>query len=203
MRNQPTTSYAKARKLIRDGDNAMFRNGGLIARVSDGPYTHAAKCLWLRDILGQKTELLIAESREGYGGRIVTLSSQVRLYPGRIDIFRPTCKTEVAAWSAHLVARQAGHDYGWGSIRLAFFKRLMLWRLLTGAHFHTEGTELSPWNEPKHCAQAVCWGERSAAKRLQPGWEPTHKHDRDTEPNDLAGGTHKLVYHGLIHSCEH
>lgn len=198
-RDTRTESYRRIRHLIKDGDNAMLRNGGLVARLSDGDYTHVGKCLWLRDPHGNPTVLMIAELREGRGGQILTLSSQVTRFPGKIDIFRPLCSPAAAAYSAEFVAKMAGHDYGWSNIRLACFKRLTLLRLVTGMKFHTPGTELSKWGEPKHCSQAVCWGERAAARRLAEDWEPTTKHDRDCEPNDLDNTEHKKFFQGLTH----
>ena len=79
------------------------------------------------------------------------------------------------------------------------YKRLTLLRLVTGWKFKTEGVELSPWAEPKHCSQAVCWGERAAARKIDPDWEPTHKNDRDCEPNDLANTEHQKLFQGLTH----
>lgn len=199
LRDDRTEKYTRVRLLIQDGDNAMLRNGGLIDRLSDGPYTHVGKCLWLRDETGKRKVLMIAELREGRGGQMLTLSSQVARFPGRIDIFRPLCSPDAAALSAEYVARMAGHDYGWGSIRLACFKRLTLLRLVTGLKFHTPGTDLSPWKEPKHCSQAVCWGERAAARKFKEDWEPTEKNDRDCEPNDLDNTEHKMLFQGLVH----
>lgn len=199
LRDERTEKYKRVRRLIKDGDLAMVRNGGLIARLSDGDYTHVGKCIWIRDALGNPKVLMIAELREGRGGQILTLSSQVARFPGKIDIFRPLCSPDCAALSADYVARMAGHDYGWGAIRLACYKRLTLLRLVTGWKFRTDGTELSPWAEPKHCSQAVCWGERAAARKIDPDWEPTHKNDRDCEPNDLANTEHQKLFQGLTH----
>jgi hypothetical protein len=200
MEARPTTTYADVRRLIRDGDNALFRNGGAIAATQVGDYTHVGKFRWLRDTRGKATVLMIGECREFFGGRIVTASSQIRKYPGRIDVYRPKCSQECAAKSADLVCRQAGHQYGWRSVLLALWLRCNLLRLIArlfgAGKIDTSDTTLSTWDDSKHCSQTVGWAERIAGKGED--FDPCPKvGDRFIQPIDLARGYHSILWEGL------
>ena len=76
---QQFVTYADARPLIADGDLLLFRRRGVISIAGRGVHSHAAKAAWWGD------DLFCLEIREWYGGRAVTLSSQARRYPNRID----------------------------------------------------------------------------------------------------------------------
>ncbi len=188
-------SYRECRLDIRDGDDALFRNGGLIAATGQGPWTHAAKCFWFGNTL------LLAEVREWYGGRCVTLSSQVKKYPGRIDIFRPKCRADTAKFSAELLCRLAGHEYGWANIWRLGFSRLPLLRLLSGWRPKTWDMKPTPFGEPMICSQAVIWCERAAGQTDSPTkFLPCpHKGDRWVTPDDIGfSGDHELKFEGLM-----
>lgn len=73
---------ADAAHQIRDCDLLLWRRQGLIAIAGRGVHTHAALALWWDE------RLFCVEVREWVGGRAVTLASQVRRFPGRIDVFR-------------------------------------------------------------------------------------------------------------------
>src|SRR3954467_12336419 len=84
----PTTTHetqfaelAHAQLRISDGDLLLFRRRGLIAIAGRGTHSHAAKTAWWG------SELFCVEVREGHGGRAVTLESQVRKFPGHIDVY--------------------------------------------------------------------------------------------------------------------
>ena len=70
---------------IRDGDLLLFRGRGLVALcigvAGRSEYTHAARAVWWGN------DLFCCEVRELRGGRAVTLESQVRKFPGAIDVF--------------------------------------------------------------------------------------------------------------------
>src|SRR5262245_66124760 len=70
---------------IRDGDLLLFRGRGVIARLigvaGRSEYSHAARAVWWG------YDLFCCEVRELRGGRAVTLESQVRKFPGLIDVF--------------------------------------------------------------------------------------------------------------------
>jgi len=69
-------SLSAAHKEIFDGDQLLFRRRGLIAIAGRSAHSHAAKAAWWGD------DLFCLEVREWYGGRAVTLESQVRKFPG-------------------------------------------------------------------------------------------------------------------------
>lgn len=201
MDDSHTTAYSDVRRLIRDGDNAMFRNGGAIAATQVGDYTHVGKFRWLRDTRGKATVLMIAECREFFGGRIVTASSQIKKYPGRIDVYRPKCSQGCAAESADIVCRQAGHQYGWRSVLLALWLRCNLLRLIARlfGFGKLDTTDMTPsqWGAPKHCSQTVGWAERISGK--VEGFDPCPKvGDRFIQPIDLARGYHSILWEGLV-----
>ena len=64
--------YHEAREQIQDGDLLLYRRRGVISAVGRGEHSHAAKAAWWEH------DLFCLEVREWYGGRAVTLSSQVR-----------------------------------------------------------------------------------------------------------------------------
>jgi hypothetical protein len=192
------TKYHHCRDLIRDGDLALFRNGGIQSLLA-GPstYTHVGKLFfWVNPWDGERT-LYLAEQREFRGGRIVTLSSQVRRFPGKIDIWRPNCGARVACKSAQMVGRQAGHDYGYGSVWRAFVMKLSLLRLVIGYMPDTTDETASTWDELKHCSQTVCWAERVAGRKE--GFNPAPRiGDKWCLPNDLANASHTKMWEGLV-----
>lgn len=196
------TSYEAIRDQIRDGDFALMRNGGIISRLS-GKWTHAAPCVWLRDRDGNPDTLMLAESREWFGGRLVTLSSQVTKYAGNIDIFRPDCDEDIAHLAAVYAAKQAGHPYGWGSILIAALNRLVLVRLLGLWRPETSDMRLSSWNTPKMCSQLLVWSFRKAAKSLGCKFDLLpFVNDAYAEPSMLPSGRCHLLYTGLVHRGE-
>jgi len=144
---------------------------------------------------------LIAECREFFGGRIITASSQIEKYPGRIDVYRPKCSQECAAKSADIVCRQAGHQYGVWSVVLALWFRCNLIRIVAGwfgfGKIDTTDTTPSKWEDLKHCSQTVGWAERLAGKGE--GFDPCPRRgDRFIEPNDLQRGYHAVLWEGLV-----
>lgn len=204
--------YRQARPYIRTGDVALLRNRGPIEATSQGPWTHAAVCWWA------DSTLWLAEVREFHGGRIVTFSSQVRDYPGRWDVFRPRCHPTAAIAAAQMIARQAGHPYGWRAVARALALRLPVCRLAARGSVHayqlarqqappqlvaldawlnpdtSDTTAPSAWDEPKHCSQTVAWGFRLVGEDLVP-----RKHDRYIEPADLGhSAALTLKFEGLV-----
>jgi hypothetical protein len=191
MDPRQVTRYSTARAQIRDGDDALFRNGGLIRGTGQGQCTHAAKCFWYG------STLLLAEMREWYGGRIITLSSQVRKYPGRIDIYRPKCSPHAAHRSAELLARMAGHEYPWFNIVRLGVSRLPLVRLATGWNPNLDMAP-TPFGAAMHCSQAVVWVERAEGKNE--GFIPVpNKPDRLVAPEDIEfSGLHERTIVSLV-----
>lgn len=194
------TDYRQVREEIRDGDVALFRNGGPIAKVS-GDWTHVALCKWLRDEEGNPTTLMLAESREWHGGRMVTLSNEVTKFPGKIDIFRPECCGATAFMATEYACRQAGKPYGWYSILLAVLQRFVILRLLKILRFKLSNTRLSSWSSPKHCSQLVTWCYRKTARERRSTFDLVpHLGDRFVEPTNLANsGSIRRLFTGLAH----
>src|SRR5690242_20741871 len=76
---------ADARRYLRDGDLLLFRGRGLVARAirtaGRSTYSHAAMVAWCHGLC------MCLELREFRGGRAVTLESQVRRFPGQVDLY--------------------------------------------------------------------------------------------------------------------
>lgn len=188
------THYPSIRSLLKSGDVALFRNGGLIARFSDREETHAAKV-----VVAYET-VMLAESREFRGMRMVTLSSQITKYPGRIDIYRPTCNPNISEASAKWAVRQCGHDYGYQNIWHAIKRRSNVARMF--GYKPSRDMTPSKWSEPKICSQLVAWCDRRAAKEWGGNWYPCDwLPDSQVEPQDIAADTrsYQLLYKGLTY----
>ena len=106
--------YAAFRQHLLTGDIALSRpdarpSNRLIALGTGSPYVHATMIGWCGGVL------MLAEARQWRESHLVTLSSQVKRWPGFYDVyrvrrpFRPT-----AAWTTML--RATGTPYGWGQL---------------------------------------------------------------------------------------
>jgi hypothetical protein len=191
------TPYQSARLLIRDGDVCAMANGGIVGLV--GHWTHVGVAIWLKNVL------MLAEVREWHGGRLVTLSSQVTRYPGKISVFRPACERNVARYAAELVARKAGADYGWRSIQTAIVKRLLFGG--RKARWACRDTTPSKFGAKMHCSQTLAWAFRQSAKDAGSLYFPCEGvSDKCVEPTpliesvDSRGVLHfELAFEGLTH----
>jgi hypothetical protein len=169
-------SLDAARDAIRDGDLLLFRRRGLIAIAGRGVHSHAAKAAWWGD------DLFCLEVREWYGGRAVTLASQVRRCPGRIDVYRtnPDDRWPVYDRSRATVTmrRLAGCDYGYTAVLAAAMLHLPLVRMAVRAEVEDSAID----RRPPFCSQACAMVDRVGG-----GVDPVpHLADRLTEPADLA-----------------
>ncbi len=162
--------------LIADGDLLLFRQRGLISILGRGRHSHAAMAAWWGD------DLFCLEIRGLFGGRAVTLASQVERYPGRIDVYRTNPENRRPEYSAEsavqYMRRLAGCDYGWLNLAEAALLRLPVFRL-----FHEADTnDQAASSRPPFCSQAV-----AMAHRIGGGVDPVpNLADRITEPPDLA-----------------
>jgi hypothetical protein len=202
-----TTRYHAIRSRIEDGDLLLFRRPeSPIARWGRGEVSHAATAAWRH---GNQSTLLLAESREFAGGRLVTLSSQVRAYPGRIDLYRPTngCPRGVRERAASIACNWAGKPYGWTNVAQATLMHTPILRFLyegwTSQRLNPTDTRLSNWDEPKHCSQLVTWAYRRAQWEMAMqlvDWDPCpNLSDRFVEPTDLArSAAFRLIAKGLV-----
>lgn len=165
---------------IRDGDLLLFRGRGAIARVigvaGRSDYSHAARAVWWG------RDLFCCEVRELKGGRAVTLESQVRRFPGGIDVFEVNPCGRWREFDRHgavrYIRRLAGCDYGYGGVLLAALRHLPLWRWLV----RPDSDDHRVAAQPPFCSQAC-----AMADRIGGGVDPVpHLADRLTEPADLA-----------------
>jgi len=177
MRTPPTIrlSYALARAHIGDGDLLLFRSHGLIAAAGRSVYSHAGKAAWWG------ADLFCIEVHELAGGRAVTLESQIRRRPGRIDLYRVN-PCNLAGYdrrgSVIFMRKFCGCGYGWRNLGRIALRHLPLFRLLVRPGMSDAEVTLS---HPT-CAHAI-----AMADRLGGGVDPVpNLADRLTEPADLA-----------------
>jgi hypothetical protein len=173
---QRIVSLADARYRISDGDLLLFRRRGLIAVAGRGVHSHAAKAAWWGD------ELFCVEVREWHGGRAVTLESQVKKAPGRIDVYHTNPANRWPEYdrtrSTMLMRRLAGCDYGYTAVLAAAMLHLPLVRMAVRAEVDDSAID----RRPPFCSQACAMVDRVGG-----GVDPVpHLADRLTEPADLA-----------------
>ncbi|TWT46506.1 hypothetical protein [Botrimarina hoheduenensis] len=161
---------------LYDGDLLLFRRRGLISIAGRGLHSHAAKVAWWGEVP------FCLEVREWYGGRAVTLASQVLRYPGKIDVFRVNPSNRWPEYdrfaSTRYMRRLAGCDYGYAGVAAAALLHLPIVRTFVTAEVEDSAIE----HRPPFCSQACAMADRIAG-----GVDPTpHLADRLTEPADLA-----------------
>ena len=114
-----------------DGDLLLFRRRGLIAIAGRGTHSHAAKAAWWCD------DLFCLEVREWHGGRAVTLASQVRKFPGRIDVYHANPANRWPEYdrtrSTTMMRHLAGCDYGYAAVLAAAMLHLPFIRMAVRA----------------------------------------------------------------------
>ena len=168
--------YRDARTQIADGDLLLYRRRGLISIAGRGLHSHAAMAAHWGD------DLFCLEIRELFGGRAVTLASQIERYPGRIDVYRANPDNRWpeydAAGAVRFMRRLAGCDYGWSNLLAAGLLHLPWIRLCLKANTNDEAVS----HRPPFCSQAVAMAHRIGG-RVDP---VNHLADRITEPADLA-----------------
>jgi len=168
--------YREVRHRIRDGDLLLFRRRAWIAALGRGVHSHAAKAAWWDG------DLFCLEVRAWHGGRAVTLSSQVRRYPGQIDVFEVNPEDRWPQYdrrgAVRYMRRLAGCDYGYGRLALVGLRHLPVVRMFAGI----ESDDRLGNRRPPICSQAC-----ALADRLGGGVDPVpFLADRVTEPADLA-----------------
>jgi len=168
--------YPEVRELIRDGDLLLFRRRGLISIAGRGRHSHAAKAAWWDG------DLFLLEVIERHGGRAVTLSSQVRRWPGRYDVFETNPDDRWPrydrAGATRLMKRLCGCDYGYAGVAVAALLHLPVVRCFVRPEVDDRATD----RRPPFCSHAC-----AMADRLGGGVDPVeHLADRLTEPADLA-----------------
>jgi hypothetical protein len=168
--------YADVRHAIRDGDLLLFRRRSVISIAGRGLHSHAAKAAWW------DTDLFCLEVRELCGGRAVTLSSQVRRFPGRIDVFQVNPEDRWPEYdrqgATEFIRRLCGCPYGYAGVAVAGLLHLPVVRWLVRPDVSDGALD----RRPPFCSQACAMSDR-----LGGGVDPVpHLADRITEPADLA-----------------
>lgn len=175
-------TLADVQARIGDGWLAQYRGRGIVSTLiqygTGGLHSHSAM---LRRNNGHVDAL---ELREWYGGRAVTLESQVAEYPHRIDLFRPDVVRfpEFEAGGAVEVMRYlTGRKYGYWQIARLTALRVpglrLLWPLRMSDDLPAEKFSGAPF-----CSHAVC-----LATRIGGGVDPCpRKPDDLVTPNDLT-----------------
>lgn len=171
--------YSRARREIRDADLLLFRRRGVISIFGRGEHSHAAKAAWWDG------DLFCLEVREWHGGRAVTLSSQVRRFPCRIDVFEANPLDRWPQYdrcgAVRFMRRLAGCDYGYRGAAMAALLHLPVVRMFVRANVDDRAGD----DRPPFCSHAC-----AMADRLGGGVDPVpHLADRLTEPSDLARST--------------
>ena len=178
--HQNLVRLSQCAAAIRDGDLLLFRGNGFLSRLiavaGRSPYTHAARAIWWGDLL------FCCEVREFIGGRAVTLESQVRRYPRRIDVFEVNPQGRQRDYNrqgaARFMRRLAGCDYGYFGLLTAALRHLPVWRFLMRPDMNDQRLT----SQPPFCSEAC-----AMADRLGGGVDPVPQlADRLTEPADLA-----------------
>ena len=174
--SQQFVPLAEASASISDGDLLLFRRRGLIAIAGRGTHSHAAKAAWWGD------DLFCLEVREWHGGRAVTLESQVRRFPSRIDVCRTNPENRWPEYdrarATTWMRRLAGCEYGYTAVLAAAMLHLPFVRMAVRAEIDDSGVD----RRPPFCSQACAMADRVAG-----GVDPVpHLADRLTEPADLA-----------------
>jgi hypothetical protein len=172
-----TTNYRSVRPRLKNGDMLALDNPGLITWTTKGRASHIGSLCWR---LADQNSLSVAESREGYGARVVSLSSQIRRFPGRISIYRPgtTCPIQVRERAATICYNWAGHEYNYPGIFYLGISNAPVIRYFAekffNYHVNYSDMTLSKWDDPKFCSQLYIWSYRLAFKelRLPITWDP-------------------------------
>lgn len=177
-----------AKPSILDADGLFFRGKGLVSRMirsyGRGRYSHVAKASWI------KGELFCVEVRELKGGRIVTLESQVKKFPGQIDVFRTNVlrlpeieQPEGQHWynrkkADEMMLAFAGVEYGYWAIFSTYLLHAPFIKFIAKPNIDDEFVS----KRPPYCSAAYSAADRIGGRVDQ----VPQLADKDTEPNDLA-----------------
>jgi hypothetical protein len=167
----------KTRHAIRDMDQLQFRKRGLISIAGRGDHSHSAKAAWWGE------DLFCLEVREWVGGRAVTLESQVKRFPGRIDVYQTNPSDYASSYdrkgAVAYMRRLCGCQYGWGAIVQSAMVHLPGVRLF--AKVDTSDNGDVP-HRPPFCSAACALADHKGG-----GIDPVpYLANRMTEPADLS-----------------
>jgi hypothetical protein len=164
--------YSAFRRHLRTGDIALARSDGrfadrLIAWGTGSPYVHATMIGWCGNVL------MLAEARQWRESHLITLSSQVKHWPGLYDVYR-VCRPfqPRAAWNT--MVRATGTPYGWGQIVGVALEKLF------GPRMHRPANNPAE-DYPRDCSALVNFACRSGGRVPRPDLP-----DADVEPGHFA-----------------
>jgi hypothetical protein len=168
--------YPDVRDQIADGDLLLYRRRSVVSIVGRGLHTHAAKAAWWGE------DLFCLEIRQLVGGRAVTLSSQVRRWPNRIDVYEVNPDGRWPEYdrrgAVRFMRRLTGCDYGYCGLIATALLHLPVIRWFVRADVDDRAFD----RRPPFCSHACAMSDR-----LGGGVDPVpHLADRFTEPADLA-----------------
>lgn len=182
-------AYDEVRHRIRDADLVLKRGGGLIPAVGRSVYRHAGMAVWWDG------DLMLVEMLQFRGGRAVTMRSQVKRWPGKLDVFRTAPGNRWPEFdrveAARFVRRLAGQPYNYAGLVALSLLHLPIVRLLPAVrrfvrrgilNGHSADGRLADRLGARFCSEAV-----SLACRIGGHVDPVPMlGDRLTEPADLA-----------------
>ena len=178
-------NFREAQRDIRHGDLLLYRRRGLISLYGRGLYSHAATATWQREHAdGVFVPILhCLELREFVGFQAKTLQSQVALYPGRIDVYRPNARGNFPDYDPHGVVvemwKKSRTKYNYRGVLRAGAGHVPILRELLGV----DTTQSHGAPEPEeHCSQARASADRIGGHVRPVSGLPDHL----VEPNDLA-----------------
>lgn len=201
-------AYADYRRIAESGDILICRSssieGGIITRVTGAEYSHASLVGWInphRRDDPDSSALMIVESVQHHGTRIIPLSGEIRQWSGLYDVYRPKDVyprlypfsngydgDAAFAWSC----RGAGSSYGWLDLARVGCRRYACWPL--------DRLPAVPNSDdprfPRDCSCRV-----HAATRLHGGRILKAK-DCDVVPGDFSDPRF-FAYRGTLYFHEH
>src|SRR3954467_1668988 len=133
---------AEARSRISAADLLLFRRHNPISIAGRGTHSHAAKASWWEG------DLFCVEVREWHGGRAVTLDSQVKKFPGRIDVYHTNPANRWPEYdrtrATTMMRRLAGCDYGYAAVLAAAMLHLPVIRMAVRAATEDDAIDRRP-----------------------------------------------------------
>jgi hypothetical protein len=173
-------SYAAIRPEIRNGDIALARpssiEGLLITEVTKAGYSHATMVGWLGAGRGARNVLLIGETRQRIGARLISFSAEIARWPGYYDLFRvrrDACPRFCNRRAWRFMARAGGAQYSWSDILRIWLRRRL------GRRMPVSPNSDDPM-QPRFCSALV-----HAALRAG-GGPQVAAYDADVAPGDLG-----------------
>jgi hypothetical protein len=167
--------YHSVRMSLKTGDILLSRASGIAGRaindVTDSEYSHATMIGYAG--IQPHSVLMLGETREHKDARLISLSAEVKAWPGYYDVYRIRRKAWYPDLAWAFMCRAAGSRYSWRHILRVFLRRKL------GERIPPLPNSESP-QCPRDCSALV-----HAA--IQHGGGPKFREfDCDVVPGDLA-----------------